>query len=119
MKTKLLNYIRSLRIKLLHSFDMQLKVDNLAVRRSMDKYFHFHDWSYKNSITKVEVYEGETGMTILIETHMPGMLIDKGGIFIDGLHNWFKIEFNRDDIEIKLKECMLWYNLYDTNYGAF
>jgi ribosomal protein S3 len=69
------------------------------------------DWNYYNTITQVKVFSGKPGLTVQIETHMPGVLIGKGGCFIDGLKVYLSEELNTP-VNIDLKECMLWRKLY-------
>lgn len=99
-------------ISLLEFFKFNSKIDNVEVRRILRYYFHECDWPYQTTITKVETFKTSKGLLIEIETHRPGLLIGKGGEFIDGLEKYLKKALHRTDITINLIESKLWYNLY-------
>ena len=116
MKNKTLNYLHTtacfiLRV-MVRYFGFKIKVDSKLVRRSMNGYFYYHEWDYQTSITKVETFETKKGLEILIETHRPGLLIGKAGVFINGLTERLKEDLKRTDIKINLQECKLWMRLY-------
>ena len=85
---------------------------NKLVRREILGYFNYHDWQYKETITKVETTETDNGLKIIIELYRPGFLIGYHGEFINGLELWLKKELNREDIAIIINECKLWSNLH-------
>ena len=87
------------------------KVDNLLYRRLMDQYFRYHEWNYATSITYVKTFREKNELIIEIETHYPGILIGKGGRFIDGLKTYIEEEI-KESIKLVLKECTLWRKLY-------
>jgi len=95
--------------KILLWLGCKIKIDSKEVRRSISSYFHYWEWRYDTTITKIEVSETKKGLEILIETHRPGVLIGKAGSFIDGLKVWIKKDLEREDISINLKECKLWH----------
>lgn len=103
------NYFKS---KFKQCTDPLKVVDSKNVRRVMIAYFHDTDSILWQSITKVECFENSKGLIIQIETHRPGLLIGKGGEFIDGIEKWIKIQLDRTDIKIDLRESKLWSNLY-------
>ena len=101
--------------KLLLILGFTIKVDSKQVRRLIyDYYYNIKEFTaLPNYVTKVEVTESKTkGMSILIETHRPGLIIGKGGRDIDGFKEYVCKELNRTDVHIDLKECKLWYKLY-------
>jgi ribosomal protein S3 len=116
MKNKNLNYLSTkayfILLAMVRYFGFKVKVDNKLVRRSMIRYFSYHDWCYAETITKIETTESKKGLEILIETHRPGLLIGKAGVFIDGMVTHLMEDLNRDDIKINLQECKLWTRLY-------
>jgi len=116
MKNKILNYLHNMKRFILHTmmcyFGFKIKVDSKLVRRSMNGYFHYNEWNYQTSITKVEAFETKKGLEILIETHRPAFLIGKAGVFIDGLTERLKEDLKRTDLKINLQECKLWMRLY-------
>jgi len=85
---------------------------NKEVRKHIRGYFYYHEWSYEHTITKIETFETSKGLVIVIESHRPGLLIGRAGSFIDGLNIWLTDKLNRTDIELDVKECKLWQNLY-------
>ena len=114
MKNKILNYLSTNPYFLwfVRYFDFKIKVDSKKVRRSMYSYFYYHEWDYTLTLTNVEVFESKSGISVLIETHKPGVLIGKAGSFIEGLKEWLKHDLNRTDIEINIRESKLWLELY-------
>ena len=74
-------------------------------------YFRYHEWEYHTTISKVVVFKQGDKVTVKIETHRPGILIGKGGVFIDGLIQRMKEE-TKQDIDISIKENLIWYSLY-------
>lgn len=106
--------MKNLFYKLLLMVGFTIKVDNKEVRKLIyDYYFIIKEYTnILNYITKVEVSKSKKGVTILIESHRPGLLIGKGGKNINELKEFLFKEFNRKDIYVDLKECKLWYNLY-------
>ena len=83
------------------------KIDSKPYRRTIYQYFRWNDWNYETTITKIEVEQTLKGVMIYIETHRPGLLIGKGGKFINGLLTHLKEEMADSNIEIDLKECKL------------
>ena len=94
---------------------VNIKVDSKQARKLFyDYYFNIKQYTAIPSyVTKVEVTESKTkGMSILIETHRPGLIIGKGGRDINGFKEYVCKELNRTDVHIDLKECKLWHKLY-------
>ena len=92
-----------------------IKIDSKQVRRLF--YYYYFNIKERTAIpsyvTKIEVTESKTkGMSILIETHRPGLIIGKGGSDINGFKEYVCKELNKTDVQIDLKECKLWYKLY-------
>ena len=101
--------------KLLLVLGFTVKIDSKQVRKLFyDYYFTIkQSTTLPNYVTKVEVTESKVkGMSILIETHRPGLIIGKGGKDINGFKEFLCKELNRDDVHIDLKVCKLWYKLY-------
>lgn len=89
------------------------KIDTVKYRRLMLQFFDIKEWGAKNTITRIEATKLKSGMvTVEIETHQPGLLIGKGGSFIDGLEKFLRDETG-EDIKILIKECKMWYKLYE------
>lgn len=89
------------------------QLDNIKYRKLMLQFFNIREWSYKNSITRIESTQLKDKSIVLeVETHMPGMLIGKGGRFIDDLTVFLREETG-EDIQLRLVECKLWMNLYN------
>ena len=113
MKTKLILFlykvIRDIKLKLGYS----VQIDSKQVRRIMYSFYCINEMeSIPTYITKVETYESKKGLSILIETHRPGLLIGSRGRLIDALNNELKSDLKRNDITIDLKESKLWAKLY-------
>ena len=106
--------MKNLFYKLLLMIGFTIKVDNKEVRKLIyDYYFIIKEYTnILNYITKVEVSKSKKGVTILIESHRPGLLIGKGGKDINGFKEFLIKELKRNDVSIDLKECKLWYKLY-------
>lgn len=92
-------------------FAIKVKVDSKQVRRIMNRFFHYNDWKYQYTITKVSVYETKNTLFVNIESHRPGLLIGKGGRTIDSLREWLEEEFKKE-VKIRIEECQLWNKLY-------
>jgi len=94
-----------------HLFKHELK-DTHAYRRAMYRYLHVrHVWPYMGSISSVRVIKCLNKITLIIETHRPGLLIGKGGYFIDGLQKFVEEDLNQK-IHIRIEENQVWHNLY-------
>lgn len=106
--------MKNLFYKLLLMIGFTIKVDNKEVRKLIyDYYFIINEYTNILSyVTKVEVSKSKKGVTILIESHRPGLLIGKGGKDINGFKEFLIKELKRNDVSIDLKECKLWYKLY-------
>jgi len=87
------------------------QIDSKKIRRSMKAFFIKEDWGYENTITKVEVFEKENELEVLIETHCPGILIGRMGRTIDALKEWLEKEEEKV-IKINLQENLMWCDLY-------
>lgn len=81
-------------------------------RKAIHQYFYWKEWNYETSITQIKAFKKGNNITVMIETHRPGILIGKAGVFIDGLKQHLNEELN-ENIEIDLKECKLWHRLYE------
>lgn len=92
-------------------FGLEYEIDSRKYRREIDRFFCYNDWTYNKTITYIKAFKHKNKTIVEIETHMPGMLIGKGGHFIDSLSVHLNDEF-KDLIQIRLKECKLWHNLY-------
>jgi small subunit ribosomal protein S3 len=77
----------------------------------MNWYFMENDSSCHSTITNVAVSENKNQFNVEITTHRPGMLIGKGGTFIDGLKKLLTAELNKEVI-IDIKENKMWSKLY-------
>jgi len=95
--------------------ELKKEIDSLLYRRLMDQFFRRNEWHYETSITSVKVFQQKfkqkDAVVIEIESHRPGLLIGKGGEFIDGLIKFIKEE-TKENIHLALKECELWLGLY-------
>lgn len=87
-------------------------IDTKPYRKTILQFFHFTDWNYERSISKVEVdkYAGDKTV-VSITTHMPGMLIGRAGVYIKELEE-FLISELKADIKIKIIEEKMWHNIY-------
>lgn len=92
------------------------KIDTVKYRRLMLQFFDIREWGAKNTITRIEATKLKSGkINVEIETHQPGILIGKGGNFIDGLEKFLRDE-SGEDIKILIKECKMWHKLYEPIY---
>ena len=94
---------------------IDIPIDSKQVRGLFYEYYFVikQYTALPNYVTKIEVTESKIkGLTILIESHQPGLIIGKGGRDIDGFKEYLCKELNRTDIHIDLKESTLWDNLY-------
>jgi ribosomal protein S3 len=92
-------------------FGLKYEIESKKYRRAISQYFYWKEWGYETTITQIKVYRKAGKITILIETHRPGLLIGKAGHFIDSLKEHLCEEL-KEDISISLKECKLWHNLH-------
>lgn len=95
----------------LSSIGLKHEVESKKYRRTIYRYFNWKDWGYATSITQLKTFKEKDKVIIMIETHRPGLLIGKGGAFIDGLKQYLISELD-ENIEIDLKECKMWHRLY-------
>jgi len=109
MINKIINWIKTV---LMNYFNLEIKVDSKSVKRSMYIYFEDNEWHYKTTITRIEVYKKKDSLRIVIETHMPGMLLGKGGRFIDGLIAFLKEDLKCENINTNINECTMWHNIW-------
>tara|TARA_B110001452_G_scaffold42572_1_gene32639 strand:- start:17 stop:361 length:345 start_codon:yes stop_codon:yes gene_type:complete len=87
------------------------EVESKKYREISYQYFNWKDWGYETSITQIKTFKKKDKTIVQIETHRPGLLIGKAGVFIDGLKQYLKEELN-ENIEIDLRECKMWHRLY-------
>lgn len=87
------------------------EVESKKYRKTIYQYFSWKDWGYETSITQIKTFKEKDKVTVMIETHRPGVLIGKAGVFIDGLKEHLNKEL-KENIEIDLRECKLWHKLY-------
>lgn len=87
------------------------EIESKKYRRSMSTYFYHTQHAYETNITSVRSFKKKDKTILRIETHRPGLLIGKAGVFIDGLRQHL-IDDLKEDIEIDLQECKLWHKLY-------
>ena len=100
----LINYFRKI-------FMLEYPIDSREYRAKMHTFFILRDWKYEDTITRIDVSKIGMSVYIVIETHRPGMLIGKGGSFINALTKFLKDEL-KEDITIDIKECKMWHKLY-------
>lgn len=105
------NLITVIYVWLMYSLDLKYEVESKPYRKIIYQYFRWKDWNYETTITYVKTFKKGDTTIIEIETHRPGLLIGKAGVFIDGLQQelW---ERTKENIKIDLKECKLWHNLF-------
>lgn len=101
-----------IRLFFLKLFNLKYETDSKIYRKYMYQYFRYKDWAYETSITQVKVFKHKNNTIIQIETHRPGVLIGKAGVFIDGLRNYLQEKCNDQTIKISLIECNLWNKIY-------
>lgn len=112
MKLRLNNRLRySLYAVLACILGLKYEIDSKKYRRVIHQYFYWKEWGYETSITQIKAFKKKNKVTVMIETHRPGLLIGKAGVFIDGLKKHLNKELN-ENIDIDLKECKLWHRLY-------
>lgn len=92
-------------------FGLKHEIKTKKYRKEIYQYFNRKEWNYETSITKIKAFKKKDKITVMIETHRPGLLIGKAGAFIDGLKQHLNKELN-ENIEIRLEECKIWHKLY-------
>lgn len=92
-------------------FGWKYEIESKPYRKLIYQYFNYEEWSYETSITYVKAFKKENKIIIEIETHRPGMLIGKSGVFINGLRKYLEEE-TKENVEIDLRECKMWHKLY-------
>lgn len=94
-------------------FGLKYEIDNKIYRKTI---YHFLRWNEHEHqsvlITHIKVFKHKKRIIVEIETHRPGLLIGKGGKFIDELKDFVE-DNTKQKIEIDLRESKLWMNLYD------
>lgn len=107
MKRKLNKIVKRI---IVHLFGYQDK-NTQPYRRLMYQFFRNHDWGYHTAICSVKVEKVLNKTTLVIETHLPGILIGKAGWFIDSLEKHINEGMGKE-IHIRIEESKLWRNLY-------
>lgn len=75
----------------------------------LSEFFEKEDWPYKYYISYIELmYETETNVRIMIQMHRPGLLIGKGGSFLDKLEKRLE-KYYKKKVDIYIEENPLWY----------
>lgn len=92
-------------------FNVSLKVNPKPVLRLMDQYFNGTDNFLQPTINNVEVKENKTTLLITITTSRPGLLIGKGGRYIDALKEYIESQLKKK-VTIHIEESKLWIGLY-------
>lgn len=87
------------------------EVESKKYRKTISQYFYLKEWGYETTITQIKTFKKKDKTIVQIETHRPGLLIGKAGVFIDGLKQHL-IEELKENIEIDLRECKMWHKLY-------
>lgn len=88
------------------------EIDPKEVKKIMYLFFMDEEWTYIQSITDVRVFEIDSqSLRIDITSFRPGILIGKGGSFIDKLKKDLSETLNKK-IELSLTENKFWYNLW-------
>jgi ribosomal protein S3 len=93
-------------------FGWKYEVKSKKYRKTLHQFFNYGDWGYETTITRIKVFKQKSKTTVQIETYRPGLLIGKGGVFINGLEKHLSEKIS-EDIKISLLECKLWDKLYD------
>lgn len=92
-------------------FGTRYEVSTKPARNVMRRFFQKHEWPHAFTITNIQVfYKGKNTLEVQVETHRPGLLIGKGGHFINKLTKVLQEELGYD-VNVNLKECKLWSNI--------
>jgi len=91
--------------------EIEKEIGSQLYRRLMYQYFRLNYWNYTTQITQVKTFRQNNQVIVEIESHRPGLLIGKGGRFMDGLQKFIEEETN-ENIKLRIKECKLWIGLY-------
>lgn len=89
-------------------FGLEHEIDKSAYIRAIAR-FRYHDActssSYIHHITNVRVMRDKNIVTVYIRTHIPGILIGKGGSNINGLKSYIEFSCNSSrPVEIYIEE---------------
>lgn len=94
-------------------FGLKHEIDNKKYRRAIYNYLTFNDAKELCiSTTYIKAFKHKENIIVEIETHRPGLLIGKGGSFINELKIFIEEKTNQK-ISIELRESKLWMNMYD------
>jgi ribosomal protein S3 len=93
---------------------METVIDSKPFRRILSYYPYFTEssGSYLYHITKVDAFENENGIRVVIEIHLPGFLIGKQGKQIADIQKLMSEECEKP-VKIEIVESQLFSNLYD------
>lgn len=92
-------------------FCLKYEIDNKKYRRIINQHFRNTNYEYYDTITNIKAFRTKDKIIVEIETHRPGILIGKAGIYFKELKNYLKDE-SLEDVELHIKECRLWMDLY-------
>ena len=93
------------------------EIDSKPFRRILSIFYNNREHGYivLSSITDIKVFDKGDFYSLQITTHKPGVLIGKGGHFIDEMRDFinYKDEFDKP-IKIDLQESKIWLRLYSS-----
>ena len=89
----------------------KFEIDNGIYRKKLYSFFYRTDWNYETLITKIRTFKERGGVTIEITTHRPGLIIGKGGRYINQMTKELSEDLNVP-IKIKLNEEQMWLKIH-------
>lgn len=90
------------------------EIDSKEFRKILSLFYNNREYGSNvlNTITDIKVFDKGDHYTMQITTHRPGILIGKGGYFIDEMTEFINNDNFEKPIKIDLQESKLWTWLY-------
>ena len=90
------------------------EIDSRKFRQVLSIFYNNREYGSNvlNTITDIKVFDKKDYYSLQITTHRPGLLIGKGGYFIDEMTEYINNDNFDKPIKIDLQECKLWMRLF-------